>query len=157
MKISVCGDVSPGGSNALFIKGETEELFHDVPSAFQDSDSVLINLEVALTDGDTPIFKKGPNIKASPLCVNVLKEIGVTDCGISNNHIFDYGVPGVHDTIEAVTEAGFNYTGFGANYEDARKNLIMEKDGITVAVIAVCEHEYSYALADRMGARGYDP
>ena len=44
MKISVCGDVSPGGSNALFIKGETEELFHDVPSAFQDSDRVLINL-----------------------------------------------------------------------------------------------------------------
>ena len=157
MRISICGDVSPAGSNDLFIKGETEELFHDVPSAFKDSDRVLINLEVALTDGDTPIFKKGPNIKASPLCVNVLKEIGVTDCGISNNHIFDYGVQGLQDTIKAVTEAGFNYTGFGANYEDARKNLIIEKDGISVAILAVCEHEYSYALADRMGARGFDP
>ena len=156
MRISICGDVSPSGANELFIKGKTEELFRDVPTAFANSDRVLINLEVALTDGDTPIFKKGPNIKASPLCVNVLKKIGVTDCGISNNHIFDYGVPGVQDTIKAVTEAGFNYTGFGANHEDARKNLIMEKDGISVAVIAVCEHEYSYALENRMGARGYD-
>ena len=157
MKLSICGDVCPIGSNELFIKGETKELFHDVPTAFTDSDRVLINLEAALTDGDTPIFKKGPNIKASPLCVHVLKEIGVTDCGMSNNHIFDYGVQGVQDTIKAVTEAGFNYTGFGVNYEDARKNLIMEKGGISVAIIAVCEHEYNYALEDRMGARGYDP
>ena len=28
MRISICGDVSPVGSNDLFIKGETEELFH---------------------------------------------------------------------------------------------------------------------------------
>ena len=157
MKISICGDVCPTGANDLFIKGETETLFHDVPSAFAGSDRVLVNLEVALTDKDTPIFKKGPNIKASPLCVHVLKEIGVTDCGISNNHIFDYGVQGVKDTIKAVTEAGFQYTGFGANHEDARKNLIMEKDGVSIAVIAVCEREYSYALEDRMGARVYDP
>lgn len=157
MKITICGDVCPVGTNDLFIKGEVEELFHDVPKAFADSDRVLINLETALTDQDTPIFKKGPNIKASPLCANVLKEIGITDCGISNNHIFDYGVPGVQDTIRAMTEAGLQYTGFGTDYEDARRNLILEKDGVFVAVIAVCEHEYSYALADRMGTRGYDP
>lgn len=157
MKISICGDICPNITNDLYIKGETETLYHDVPEAFADSDRVLINLETALTEKETTITKYGPNLKASPLCVNVLKEIGVTDVGISNNHVFDFGVPGMEDTLKFITEAGFQYTGFGKNSEDARRNLIMEKDGISVAVIAVCEHEYCYALEDRMGTRGYDP
>jgi len=157
MIITICGDVCPSENNDLFVRGETNVLFHDVPDVFRDSDRVLINLETALTEQDTPIVKKGPNIKASPQCVKVLKKIGVTDCGLSNNHIFDYGIPGIRDTIQAVTEAGFGYTGFGDDYEAARKNLIMEKDGKKVEIIAVCEHEYSYALEKRMGARGYDP
>ena len=32
----------------------------------------------------------------------------------------------------------------------------MEKDGETICVIAVCEHEYSYALENRMGSRPFD-
>ena len=157
MKITICGDVSLIGSNDLFVRGEIEELFHDVPTAFEQSDRVLINLETALTDGGKPIEKRGPNLKGSPLSARVFKKIGVTDCGISNNHIFDYGVTGVIDTLKALDEADLQYTGFGENYEASRKNLVMEKDEISVAVIAVCEHEYCYALEDRMGARGYDP
>ena len=33
---------------------------------------------------------------------------------------------------------------------------IIEKDGEKIAIIAVCEHEYSYALEDRMGSRPFD-
>lgn len=157
MKLVICGDVCPTDVEELFVKGETEALFHDVPSAFSGADRVLINLECSLTEQNTPIFKKGPNLKASPKCVRVLREIGVTDCGLSNNHIFDYGYPGIRDTIEALDKAGIQYTGFGKNYEDARKDLVLEHEGVTVAVIAVCEHEYSYALENRAGARPFDP
>lgn len=53
-------------------------------------------------------------------------------------------------------EAGIAHTGFGNNYEDARKNYVINKNGETICFICVCEHEYSYALEDRMGARAYD-
>ena len=36
------------------------------------------------------------------------------------------------------------------------KNLIIEKNGEKICFITVCEHEYSYALDDRMGCRPYD-
>ena len=157
MKIVVCGDVCPSEVNNSFKKENVRDLFGDVPTVFQDADRVLINLECALTEKDTPIFKKGPNLKASPACVGVLKEIGVTDCGVSNNHIFDYGIPGVTDTLDAITAAGLTWTGFGESYEDSRKNLVWDIGGTTVAVIAVCEHEYSYALENRPGARPFDP
>ena len=86
----------------------------------------------------------------------MLKELGVTVCGLSNNHIFDFGKEGAIDTINAIKAAGLDYTGFGENYEDSRKNYVVEKDGETICIIAVCEHEYSYALEDRMGSRPYD-
>jgi len=157
MRISICGDVCPSQSNDLFVEGKVQELFNDVPSVFEDSDRVLVNLEAALTNSEYRISKKGPNLKGSPICAKVLKKIGVTDCGICNNHIYDFGVEGALETIKTLEENDLPYTGFGMNYEDSRKNLIFEKDGVKVAVIAVCEHEYCYALTDRMGARGYDP
>ena len=157
MRIIICGDVCPTGVNEEFIKGNVKELFNDVPAVFSNADRILINLECALTEQDTPIFKKGPNLKASPCCAKVLKEIGVTDCGLSNNHIFDYGLPGVRDTLEALEKWDISWTGFGRNYEDSRNDLIWSCKGKTVAVLAVCEHEYSYALEDRPGARPFDP
>lgn len=156
MKISICGDICPMDTNALWVADKKEELFHDVPTAWSDSDRVLVNLECTLTESNGKIKKTGPNLQASPICAKVLKEIGVTDCAVSNNHIFDLGIQGVKDTWKAVVENGMNVTGFGENAKDARKNLIMEKDGISVAVIDVCEHEYCYALENRMGARGFD-
>ena len=157
MKLSICGDICPIGTNELWKKGENETLFHDVPSLFADSDRVIVNLECATTERGTPIKKFGPNLGVTSNTAYVLREIGVTDCAISNNHIFDLGEEGVRDTIEALEKAGLGYTGFGENESDARKDLIIEKDGLKVAVLAVCEHEYCYALPNRMGARAFDP
>lgn len=56
----------------------------------------------------------------------------------------------------ALKEAGLDYTGWGDNYEDSRKNYVLERNGEKICIIAVCEHEYSYALENRMGARPYD-
>lgn len=157
MKLSICGDVSTTYSAELFRSLDMKALFGDVPSVFSDSDRVLVNLECALTEKETPINKKGPNLKGPLETADALLKMGATDCAISNNHIMDYGIPGVCDTKEKLASLGLNYTGFGENYEDSRKNLIMEHNGKKIAVIAVCEHEYCYALPDRMGARPYDP
>ncbi len=83
--------------------------------------------------------------------------VGVTDCALSNNHIFDFGIPGLMDTISQLDRVGLNYTGIGQNVKDARKNLVIEFNGKKITIIDVCEHEYSYALENRIGAREFDP
>lgn len=158
MRITVGGDVSiKEDCEELFAQGKWQELFNDVADVFKASDRVLVNLECAVTDKDTPIKKIGPNLKAPLSTVKTLKEAGVTDLGLSNNHIFDFGEAGIKDTLEQLSKVGINYTGFGNNEQDSRKNMIMSDGKIKVAIIAVCEHEYSYALENRMGARAYDP
>ncbi len=157
MIITIGGDLSVVDSEKLFAGCDYKALFNNVIDVFKSSDRALVNLECAVTDKNTPIKKIGPNLKAPLNTIRTLKMAGVTDCLLSNNHIFDFGVPGANDTLKELDNHKIGYTGFGKNQQDARKNMILEKDNIKVAIIAVCEHEYSYALENRMGARAYDP
>lgn len=158
MKALFVGDVCPKAENvkALFREKNVPELFGDTVQIFQDNGINYVNLECALTDSENSIEKFGPNLKAPKETAEVLKAVGVTVCGVSNNHIFDFGIEGWRDTQKALETAGLDYTGFGDNYENSRKNYVVEKDGEKICVIAVCEHEYTYALEDRMGARPFD-
>ncbi len=157
MKIAICGDLSVKDSWELFKDGRTIELFGDTTTVFKESDRAIVNLECAITDANTPIDKIGPNLNAPCGTARVLCEAGVTDCVLSNNHIFDFGSAGINDTLAYLAEYGIGHTGFGNDELDARRNLIIAEGGVKIAIIAVCEHEYSYALKNRMGARAYDP
>lgn len=157
MKALLVGDLCHRDNNRkYFEKKDMKILFGDVAEYFKDNDIFALNLECAITESDNAIQKYGPNLKVCRETADVMKKMGVTLCGLSNNHIFDFGKEGYEDTVKALYESGIAYTGFGKNYEDSRRDYVVEKDGEKVAVIAVCEHEYSYALSDRMGSRPFD-
>ena len=158
MILTLCGDISVIEKNQyLWDCNDPEKLFSDVLDLFGSSDRVIVNLECALTESEYRIRKFGPNLKGKPFVAELLKRAGVTDCGLSNNHVLDFGLGGLRDTIALLDKAGLNWTGAGENEEDSRKDLVIEAEGKTIRVITVCEHEYSYALADRLGSRPYDP
>ncbi|MBQ3506108.1 MAG: CapA family protein [Clostridia bacterium] len=158
MKIVITADIVPTTlSEQAFIDGKDEFLFSDVKNVFLSADRTIVNLECALTEADNPIRKIGPNLKASPKSVNTFKKLGVTDCALSNNHVFDFGIQGLRDTMQTLDGAGIGYTGVGENDVDSRKIYYMEHDGKKAAIVNVCEHEYSYALPDRIGANPFDP
>ena len=157
MKILLLGDLCPKeNTDPLFQSGDVDTLFGDTLSIIRESDFTFVNLECALTESEGEIIKHGPCLKGSPATASVMKEISIDLAGLSNNHIFDYGIRGYRDTVEALDRAGIPHTGFGENYEDARKNYRFEKNGERICFICVCEHEYSYALKDRMGSRAFD-
>ncbi len=158
MKLYIGGDISIGESAPLFAAGDAAAAFSpEMVSAFCGADGVIVNLECAITDQKTEIKKFGPCLAAPHGTGATLQKAGVTLCALSNNHIFDFGGAGLQDTLEELDAAGIPYTGIGDNEEDARRPYWIEKDGSRVAVINVCEHEYSYATATRRGAWAYDP
>lgn len=157
MKTLLLGDLSPRQTtDELFQNGDLDTLFNDTIPLFTESEFTIVNLECAITEHETQITKIGPALKTGKGTASVLKEIGINCCGLSNNHIFDFGKKGALDTMAALDEVGIAYTGFGENYEDSRKNYVFEKDGERICIIAVCEKEYSFALPDRMGSRPFD-
>lgn len=158
MRLIIGGDVCPTEFTVpAFERGDVPALFGTVPTLFEGADRVIINLECALTERESRIRKCGPNLKGRPSYAAVLKQAGITDAGLSNNHTFDFGEAALRDTAAALESAGIGYTGIGDNEQDARKPYYMEIGNKIVALVAVCEHEYSYALADRAGTWGFDP
>ena len=157
MKILLVGDICPSKTTrTLFEEENIDALFADVLSIFKSKDFIFANLECAITDSQGAIKKHGPNLKAPIQTASVLKKLGITCLGLSNNHIFDFGIKGYEDTIKTLDEVGIEYTGFGKDLQDSRRNYYYELNGEKICIIAVCEHEYSYALEDRMGSRPFD-
>ncbi len=157
MKMLLLGDLSPTeATKEYFCKKDVDTLFTNALPLFQNNDYKFVNLECALTEHDKAIDKYGPALKGPKETAEVLKTIGVDCCGLSNNHVFDFGKKGIRDTLAALESQQIAYTGFGDNYDDSRKNHIINKDGQKVTIITVCEHEYSYAIENRMGSRPYD-
>ena len=158
MKLYIGGDFCPtADSQKALNAGDLAASFGTLCDLVKDGDGFILNLECALTEAQTRIRKFGPNLKGSPACAQTLKAFGVTDVSLSNNHFYDFGHQGMVDTIAALDAAGIRYTGIGENEQAARKPHYMHLGGKTVAVVAVCEHEYSYALPDREGCWGFDP
>jgi len=157
MKTLLLGDLSPTlSTNPLFEKHDIQTLFSDTLPLFEGNDINFVNMECVLTDCEKPIKKFGPPIKTTAETAKVMKSLNFDYCTVCNNHFFDFGIQGVKDSFKVLDETGITYTGFGENYEDSRKNLVIEKNGEKICFITVCEHEYSYALDDRMGCRPYD-
>lgn len=158
MRLIITGDIVPTEvTRPAFDAGDAKQLMGDSLSLLPAGDFVIGNLECALTDWDTPIRKCGPSLKGKPAYAALIHACGFTHLGLSNNHVLDFGIPGLRDTIASVQDAGMIPFGYGENEQDARKAVFMTKDGLTAGFIAVCEHEYSYALADQMGAAPFDP
>lgn len=158
MRLILCGDICPTASTeAAFEAADLPALLGTAAQRIAQGDFSIANLECALTDTNNPIRKKGPNLKGKPEWAKVLAQAGFTHMGLSNNHVMDFGIQGLRDTARAVEDAKMIWFGIGENDQDSRKPVYLEKDGVRVAIVAVCEHEYSYALPDQMGANPFDP
>lgn len=158
MNLILTGDTVPtDATRPSFDKADLTALFGDCLSPMVKSDFVIGNLECALTDRSAPIHKIGPNLKGRPDDAKVLRACGYTHLGLSNNHVLDFGISGMRDTVQSLLAAGIVPFGFGENYEDSRRPLTIQQNDVTVSIVAVCEHEYSYALKNQMGAAPFDP
>ena len=154
----LCGDVSATDYTREYFEAcDIKALFDNVLGEFKKDSRVVINLECALTESENTIKKMGPCLKSPVNTAKALKMAGVTDCGLANNHTFDFGIQGLRDTVNVLEENGIFWTGIGENEQDSRRNHIMQIKDKKIAIIAVGEHEYTYALSNRMGIRPYDP
>jgi len=159
MKIIIGADLVPTDSNVhLFNEGNVEAIVgKEMKEILDSADYRIFNLEIALTNEDTPIRKGGPNLSAPTSTIEGYKAFGVDLLGISNNHVLDHGRVGFDSTVKTLDEAGIARVGAGYTKEEASKPYIFEKEGKKIGVYACCEHEYSWIDDYGFGANGFDP
>jgi poly-gamma-glutamate capsule biosynthesis protein CapA/YwtB (metallophosphatase superfamily) len=141
--ITVAGDVLPE-SNWLGAN-DVQHLFDGVREEFDSSDLVFVNLEEPITRSNkvTP-YKNKAAVKSgldyilrarNPALAGIFKDAGIGLVGLANNHMMDYTVTGLRDTMRGFAEAGLPVVGAGLKPR-AERAYIFKKHGVRVALLA---------------------
>ena len=83
--------------------------FRNVVQYFQEDDCTFVNLETVLKDEGSIIKENGFAFRGPTAYTKILTGSSVEAVTIANNHIRDYGVPGVESTRRALEEAELPY------------------------------------------------
>lgn len=121
-------------------------------SIFQEADLGILNLEGPITNNTKKIKKTGPNIKNSSNCIYLLKDLNIKLLTLANNHIMDYGEEGLLETIQILTNYGFNVVGAGKNLIDATIPFIYENLKEKIIILNFAENEWASAEQKCAGA-----
>lgn len=109
------------------------------------------NLESTLSDDGSPT-QGGDSFHADPAIIKGLKLAGFDTVVLANNHLGDYGQRALRQTLATLREADLPYVGAGRNLKEARRPVIITRDGVRVGFIATESiGETPGATADRGG------
>lgn len=157
MKILIAGDYCPCNRVANLISQGQPVISDSVVQQIKSVDYAVVNFECAVADTSMrPIPKCGPHLGCAEKAVAVLKEAGFNCVTLANNHFRDYGSEGVKRTIEVLDEVGIDHVGGGNNIVEATAILYKQIEGKIVAIINVCENEFSIADENRGGSAPLD-
>lgn len=158
MKVLVAGDYCPRDRGAQKIQsGDTADMLASVKETIATVDYAIVNFECAIVEGEAkPIDKCGPNLKCQPEAVSVLKDAGFHCLTLANNHFRDFGDEGVMTSLRCFKKNGLDYVGGGENIAAAEAILYKKFEDGVLAIISVCENEFSIAGTKRAGSAPLD-
>ncbi len=93
-----------------------------------DPDLKLINLETSITTSDVPWKGKGIHYRMHPKNIEAFKVAEIDHVSLANNHVMDWGRPGLEETLNTLKKEGIKYSGAGKNRKEAEAPSIFETD-----------------------------
>jgi len=128
LQISAVGDIMLGGTAEPVLQELSyHHPFEKVSPLLKKSHIVIGNLESPLTNSETPCADKDYLFKTPPERVApALKQAGFTIMNLANNHIMDFGIEGLKDTMKALNANHIQYVGADMNLALARTGKIIK-------------------------------
>ena len=138
--------------------------FEGVMDVVSNVDLLLVNFENAATTTENAVKGDFP-FKCDPSYVVLLKANNNTVAALANNHAFDYGIDGMHDTLKYLNESGISAVGAGDNEDAAHQPVVKNINGRKVTILNYMdandfsEYDYDtipYANGSHFGYSAYD-
>jgi poly-gamma-glutamate synthesis protein (capsule biosynthesis protein) len=86
----------------------------------------IINLETSVTTSNDFWPRKGIHYRMHPDNTPAINAAGIDCCVLANNHVLDWGYPGLEETLDTLREAGLQTPGAGRKLEQARTPAIFD-------------------------------
>jgi poly-gamma-glutamate synthesis protein (capsule biosynthesis protein) len=124
---------------------------------FHAADLVFVNCEGALSDHARQI---GLN-RTPEKFAKTMRSSGISLVNLANNHTFDAEERGFLDTLRALSSAGIAHVGGGRDLAEARKPVILARNGIKLGFLGYAQFnnmgESAFAADGRPGIVPMDP
>ena len=159
MRVLIVGDFCPRDRvSDFFERGDFESVLGSVKPFVSRADYAMANLECPIaTQDERPIVKQGPTLKSSSKAIDALRWAGFSCVTLANNHFLDYGETAVEETLLSLDSQSIEHIGGGRNLKEASAVLYKDIDGLKIAILNCCEHEFSVAAKDVAGSNPLDP
>ena len=154
--ILVAGDWAPIRAFDPVVRANPEAVYGDLLPLMREADLRIVNCECALTTVATPVWKSGAVFKGAPEHVDGLTAVPFDVACLANNHVLDYGVRGLADTLGLLARHGVQTTGAGLTEADAYAPLSVRAGGVCVHVVNFSEGEDLTAARGGPGVFGWD-
>lgn len=117
------------------------------------ADYSMVNLECSVTNDNSAkqIKKAGPALRNNDKVLDLVRFMGFDAVTLANNHFADFGQTAVRESLELIESRNLDHVGAGMNLNDAQKILYKTINGVDVAFINACEHEFTIATSSRGG------
>jgi poly-gamma-glutamate capsule biosynthesis protein CapA/YwtB (metallophosphatase superfamily) len=127
-------DRTPGRAMA-----QGEDPFASFAAVLQQSDLTVGNLEVVIASGGKKV-PKAYNFLATPQVIPLVARY-FSAVSVANNHSGDYGKEAFAEELTLLKQGGLPYFGGGHNSEEAHSPLVLERNGLRVALLGYSEIE----------------
>lgn len=152
-KILIAGDICLHDRTAHLSLDELYESHRCIDIHGWQCDYAIVNLESAISDTDnvSSIAKSGPALRSSSDLVALISKLGFNCVTLANNHFSDYGEATIKNSIGVLLNQHLDYVGGGLNISEAKQVLYKNIKGTKIAIINVCEHEFTIADENKAG------
>lgn len=101
----------------------------------------IVNLETSITTCED-YEPKGINYRMHPANTPCLAAARIDCCVLANNHVLDWGRPGLKETLASLQAAGMKTAGAGLNLAEAIRPAVIDIGGnVRVLVFAACTED----------------
>lgn len=151
MNVLIAGDFVPRRRTAAQIEKGDYSCLDEVKPIIKAVDYAIVNFESPVVMREAqPIDKTGPNLHCTEKAMECVAQAGFNCVTLANNHFHDFGQVGVEDTLQACKKYHVDHVGGGKDIKESESILYKEINGQTLAIINVCENEWSIA-SDKHG------
>lgn len=129
------GDIMLGNHTSSYMeKYGVDYPFDSTRKVFSQADVTFGNLESPFTRSGTK-FEKTFNFKVPPEYAISLINAGFDVVTLANNHILDYGIEGLTNTLLTLDSIGLATCGAGLTLDQAQQPAIIERNGLRVGFL----------------------
>ncbi len=136
VRLGFVGDIFLGNWAEAFIDTHGVDYpFAETTALFHEMDLVVGNLENPITTSDEPYVEKSYLLKARPGLSHGLFNANIRAVTLANNHILDYGLTGLTDTMRELDDTGIQHFGAGMNKSEALREASFEINDQKIALL----------------------